>query len=382
MPILTIIADDLTGANDTGVQLARQGIACALMPWWEEPLRPLDANAPVWVFNTESRHCLPEEAARRVTKAAEFAKEHGTKVIYKKTDSVLRGPVGAELEAVSRVWNQPILYVPALPAAGRTVRNGMLYVDGVPLNETAFANDPLAPVTTASAAKLLQVPMATVSLNELRTGKAVFQTSERILMIEGETENDLKLTAEAAVKSGLPTCWAGPAAFAFYLPKLFGMQHRPVAAGPCTVPFLLVNGSMHPASLRQTDRAVSLGFVSAEVSESRQNVSVAIDALKNGKHAALYHARMTGDTAEGINRRLTDAARQVLHDVQPGTLLIFGGETAQSVLRSIGATACRIINQIDWGVVLIEAQTPNGAQKIITKSGGFGTDNLIERILS
>jgi uncharacterized protein YgbK (DUF1537 family) len=52
MPTLAIIADDLTGANDTGVQLARQGAACELSPYWTEELPELDAQAEVWVFNT------------------------------------------------------------------------------------------------------------------------------------------------------------------------------------------------------------------------------------------------------------------------------------------------------------------------------------------
>lgn len=382
MPILAILADDLTGANDTGVQFARQGLSCSLAPFWKENLSALDAKSPIWVFNTESRHCPPEEAARRTAQAAEFAKKHGAKILYKKTDSVLRGPIGAELEAVSKAWKSPVIYVPAFPAAGRTVRDGNLYVDGVPLNETAFANDPLAPVTTASIAERLGVPFTTVSLHQLRKGSAGFQTLQNIVMVEGETEKDLQRTAKLAKRGTMPTCWAGPAAFAFHLAKLFKLDSGPVAPSACPAPILLVNGSLHPASIRQTARAVQKGCFPVELSETRQDASAAIAALKNKKCVALYHVRMEGDAAAAINRRLTATAAQILRKVRPGTLLIFGGETSQSVLRSIGATACRIISQIDWSLVLIEAQTTHGVLKIITKSGGFGADNLIERIRS
>ena len=59
-------------------------------------------------------------------------------LIYKKTDSTLRGNIAAELRALADLFpTWRIGYAPAYPALGRTVKNGVLYVDDVPVSETA-----------------------------------------------------------------------------------------------------------------------------------------------------------------------------------------------------------------------------------------------------
>lgn len=390
MPTLAIIADDLTGANDTGVQLARQGAACALSPYWTEELPELDAQADVWVFNTESRHVPPKEAARRVSKVVGFARKHGVKALYKKTDSALRGPVGAELEAALKTWNAgPLIYAPAFPSAGRIMRAGRLFVDGVPLAETAFANDPLAPIRTSRVVDIVSATSRTVldviDLAGLRAGQADLTSPNRIVIVEGESDDDLERTALLATQGSLPTCWAGPAAFAFHLLQLFNVRTGTPQAAKCKKPFLIVNGSLHPVSIGQTDYAIAQGFVPVEVDAERFErgnlASKAIAALKEGKDVALYHVCLVHRDPEGVNRRLTTLTQQILESVLPGTLLFFGGETSQTLLRRVEAGHCRIINQIDWGIVLIEASTPSGAFNIVTKSGGFGPPDFLERII-
>lgn len=388
MPIVTIIADDLTGANDAGVQLARQGAECTVSPCWTEPPASPGNGASVWVFNTESRHCTPQEAARRVAVVTAFAKEHGTRVLYKKTDSVLRGPVGAELEAARRAWSSgPLVFVPAFPAAGRTVVDDTLRVNGELLEDSPFAVDPLAPVQTSSVSGILrlttQAALTALPLQVLRGGDSTIPAGDGICAVEGETDEDLLLTAQAAQRSPAPpTCWAGPGAFVYHLTGLFDIPLSTPRPPVCPRPFLLVNGSMHPASIAQKDRALQQGYADVPITETHRETAAAIEALKERRDAALYHVRMEGDAAEGINRRLTAAARSVLEAAVPGTLLLFGGETAQSVLRRLGEVRCRIVNQIDWGVVLMEASTPQGTFSIVTKSGAFGAADFLKRISS
>src|SRR5687768_4213761 len=143
--VLLIIADDLTGSNDAGAQFAKRGIPAIVV------VRPefdggdeLPAGYPVVVVNTESRHVAAEEAARRVRHVAELGLRAGAKYFFKKTDSTLRGDIGAELKALLEVTGEKqIPFVPAFPETGRTTREGIHYVHGVPIAETEFANDPL-----------------------------------------------------------------------------------------------------------------------------------------------------------------------------------------------------------------------------------------------
>jgi len=386
MPDVIIIADDLTGANDTGGRLARQGVTCALAPYWREDLPALGDSAAVWVFNTESRHCAPDEAARRVHCAAAWGRARGARVLYKKTDSVLRGPIGAELAAAQKTWNDgPLIYVPALPDAGRTVRDGHLFVYGVPLADTEFGADPLAPAVTGTINTVLRktsdAAITTIPLAALRNGDNAIGGGSEIVIVEGETSEDLTQTATLVCNGRTPTCWAGPAAFASHLPALFNV--RTGAAPPLAfdTPFLLVNGSKHPLAIAQTAAAVAAGFIPVVVCRETSSLDTALDALRTGRNVALYHHPKADDGPAGVSRRLIAAVEVLLTRGAPGTTILFGGETAQAVLRMLASQSCRIINEIALGLVLIETSGARGSFRIITKSGAFGTPDLIRECL-
>ena len=81
-PALLIIADDLTGANDTGVQFAKQGIRVIVSIRHEQRLQTWADDCQVLVVNTESRHVLPEEAYRRVVLVARQGAALGIQQFY------------------------------------------------------------------------------------------------------------------------------------------------------------------------------------------------------------------------------------------------------------------------------------------------------------
>src|SRR5215213_10502459 len=92
---VAIIADDLTGAADTGVQLARAGYrtAVAFRGAPVPPAKDLDAVA----LDTDSRAMPAGFAAKRVLEAGHAVRH--ARIVYKKLDSTLRGPIAAELAA-------------------------------------------------------------------------------------------------------------------------------------------------------------------------------------------------------------------------------------------------------------------------------------------
>ena len=154
---LLVIADDFTGALDTGIQFARHGIATTL--FLSDALTAgllADCQADVVVADTESRHLPPCDAAARVRAVTRLAKVAGCPVFYKKTDSTLRGNLGAELAAMQDVCGaKRLFFAPAYPALGRTTRGGTQLVNGVPLARTDFAADPFNPVRTDFVPALL-----------------------------------------------------------------------------------------------------------------------------------------------------------------------------------------------------------------------------------
>src|SRR5262249_48299725 len=98
------IADDLTGALEVGALFAAAGMRSVVTAGEKEVF-----DDPVVVIDTETRHASCAEAESIVEKKA----AGWPSLVYKKTDSTLRGNIGAELRALHRLYGGPIAYVPA-----------------------------------------------------------------------------------------------------------------------------------------------------------------------------------------------------------------------------------------------------------------------------
>ncbi len=156
MDRLLIIADDLSGANDTAVHFAQQGIVTKVSVSLTQ-LRRKEWNCHVLAINTNSRHDAPVRAAEKVQKALRLGRDFGFTHVYKKSDSALRGNIGAELETVLRKTGLDRLhFVPAYPAFRRYTKDGMQYVGDRLLHQSEFAKDPLNPMTTSSVAEIIK----------------------------------------------------------------------------------------------------------------------------------------------------------------------------------------------------------------------------------
>jgi uncharacterized protein YgbK (DUF1537 family) len=143
---ILIVADDLTGAVDTGVQFSRRNLKTVVVTGNKTMHKSL-MDCDVLVIDTESRFDDPETAYRKAFQTGERAKSENIKYLYKKLDSTMRGNVGAEITGLIDSMNiRHTFIVPALPHYGRTTRNGNVYINGVLLAETDYSNDPKNPV--------------------------------------------------------------------------------------------------------------------------------------------------------------------------------------------------------------------------------------------
>ena len=152
--MIGVIADDLTGAAELGTVGLRHGLRAEIIPLGQA-VRPLDLVC----MDTDSRSCAPLEAGRRATAAAAALQAAGARWIYKKVDSVLRGQVTAEVEAVLRQLKlDRALLLPANPSLGRVIRGGDYFVNGMPIHQTEFARDPEYPRHSAQVMRLVSAP--------------------------------------------------------------------------------------------------------------------------------------------------------------------------------------------------------------------------------
>jgi len=143
---ILIVADDYTGASDTGVQFSKRQLRSIVLTgkdYIDTSLKDCD----VLVVDTESRSDDGDTAYRKAYEIGKIAKEKNIRYIFKKLDSTLRGNIGAELSGLMDSCGiQHAVLSPAMPSYGRTTKNGNVYVNNVLLAETEFARDPKTPV--------------------------------------------------------------------------------------------------------------------------------------------------------------------------------------------------------------------------------------------
>src|SRR5438046_1427963 len=219
---LTIIADDLTGACDTGALFAARG-PVPVTVWPDAALR-----APVSVVDTETRALDPADAARRVSAVARSVARTR---IFKKIDSTLRGPIGAELDALLRATSAAgALVCPALPSEHRVVVERVLTVGAVPVAETAIAEDPTFPraAGTSNVVDLLRPqldrPFAWIPLGRVREGgrpltARLVRLAGMVIVADAETDADLDTLVEAVLELDSPPLLVGAAGLALALAR-------------------------------------------------------------------------------------------------------------------------------------------------------------------
>jgi D-threonate/D-erythronate kinase len=152
--MIGVIADDLTGAAEIGGVGLRHGLRAEIVLSGEP-----SGDADLICVDTDSRSCTAEEAEHRAGAAAELLSRGGADWIYKKVDSVLRGHVTPEIEAVlERLRLTRAVLVPANPSLGRTIKGERYFVRGKPIHRTEFGRDPEHPRTSAKVLELLGRP--------------------------------------------------------------------------------------------------------------------------------------------------------------------------------------------------------------------------------
>lgn len=256
---MIVIADDFTGSNDTGVQLAKKGARTEVML---TPAQKPSRRADVLVINTESRAIPAAQAAQAVQQAlAPWCEGAITPLVYKKIDSTFRGNVGAEVTAAMRAANRKLAVIAAaIPAAGRTTRDGLCLVNGTPLLETEFASDPKTPIISSRIAELVtlqsDIPVHEVSLDDVRRGRlsarlvAFAAEGECMVVVDAVEDRDLSLIAHAICEQDVLPLLVGAAGLANALPVRMFMQEKQ------ELPVLVVAGSMSEATRRQVDKAL------------------------------------------------------------------------------------------------------------------------------
>ena len=255
---LFVIADDFTGALDTGVQFASYGAATKVVVGTGLQALEADAQTQVLVVDAETRHLPAAQAYDTVYRLVRWAKEKKIGCIYKKTDSALRGNIGAELSAaLAADGGDRLHFVPAFPNLDRVTRGGVHYIGGVPVAQSVFGKDPFEPVTHSRVEDILHEQTDTLCAYIPGGGSA--EGKAGVLVYEAQTNRDMAQIADRLAARSETGLLAGCAGFASVLPRLLQLSCRDTAPLPLCGRLLAVCGSINPVSLEQCAQAEAQG---------------------------------------------------------------------------------------------------------------------------
>jgi uncharacterized protein YgbK (DUF1537 family) len=333
------------------------------------------------------------DTTSRAFRAAGSHASRGGPLWFKKCDSLLRGPVGAEAAAFAE-GAELLVIATALPVAGRVVRGGVVLVDGVPLQECAawHAEKRAAPRSVAEA--MAPLPTANVPVEAVHQGPIALAGRFRQLAARGrhpvcdaETDTDLAVVAAAAALLGPRTRLLGSGGLAAALGRRLGSPAAgvdrtrlgsPAAGADRTVPpsgnarpLLVVAGSAEPTVGEQVARLVAAGAHHVPLAPGRLAGpdAVVLPELSPGTVTVLSVDGSDGVRPGAARRIVAGLARTVAALSDLPDLVLTGGETARRVLDAAGVTTLWPVGEIHHGAV--HCRTADG-RSVVTRPGSFG----------
>ena len=403
--MIGVIADDLSGAAEIGGAGLRHGLSAEIvrgiglpggwsfqLPGKTEGRGSVSSVrlADVICVDTDSRSCTAVEAGRRAAAAARALAAAGASWVYKKVDSVLRGQVTAEIEAILlELQLKRALVLPANPSRGRIIRDGRYFVNGKPIHRTEFVRDPEYPRKSAKVCDLIPAP-AIFALTVCRAGESLPRTG--IIVGEAVDGKDLEQWAQLRRR---PMLHAG--GVDFFSALLADAGHRPSppksAGGAIVGRELFVCGTTSKSGrdfLRLARAARTPVFSLPSELVSGGNFTGAAKEMLARRAISSFglHSRVILSVGLPIVRehavarllsfQLVQLAEKVLRQTQVDRVYAEGGATAAALVQRMNWTRLRVLEEVASGVATLGVNE-NSAMRLTMKPGSYVWPEEIRR---
>ena len=406
MANIAILADDLTGACDTGVKLAHLGYDSQVLTSVDGLAEIQPCNNTYYTLNTNSRGLTPAEAYLALERAGRALNDAEISICYKKVDSVLRGNIGSELDALIDVFGYDFsMIAPALPGNGRTLTNGIMHVGGNGTEYTVSAADAIAATT--------KNPLACVALSTVRLGEAALiaavdrlvLSGSKLIVVDAVTEPDLLIIATAVRHYGNRTLPAGSAGLAKHLftPACDRQPFMGLASeASCKKPVVTIVGTRHPSTVAQVQflkKAGDCRFVlfdtqelahrspeeiAAQVTQETQKgdrIVVTTQRIFDGNSYGGSKTMNENISNDSIAETVARITAQIMKQLDISAVIASGGDTAARLLDQLGAVRLRLLAEPMEGTAIGMIPVDEGAGILIaTKSGGFGAPDALANL--
>ena len=380
---IAIVADDLTGAADTGAAFAGAGLS-TLVTWATEDLVRAVRQAEAIAIDAGTRALEAAAAAASTAAIVGAVRAAGVEAIYKKSDSLLRGHVGAEAAAVLASWRDRAVAVAAFafPDAGRTTLHGRQRA-----GELA-GGVPISPLFEDAGLKTCAIDLEVVRGEGFED--RLSEAAERCgaIVCDAVSNTDLARIASAGGTLKVPVVWVGTGGLARAVAASMRGSETRARAGervPRRGPMLIVSGSASRVAREQVARAIASGAAPVEVpaailrhgatAEARSGAAADIrQLLDSGRDVVVFPTMPEREIDPAVARALGELVSPLAERV--GGAALTGGDTATAVLRAWGTTGLRIVDEIEPGVPISISE---GATRmpVVTKAGAFGSPDVL-----
>ncbi len=373
--MIAVIADDFTGAAELAGISLRYGLKVSLFT-----REVKNTGADVLIVSSDSRSMNREEALEETRRLLEQLIALKPSMIYKKTDSVMRGYVTEELKLQKELQGlKRILYLPANPSLGRIINNGEYFVGGKPIAQTDFANDPEFPVSSSSVKAILKDPEVSV----LSAGSTL--DAEGFFVAAAEQTDQVEQWAAVLDEQTL-AAGAGDF-FTAILLQQFQAVDKPDPE--LSLPIVYVCGTAYAEAVRFVKKVVPDGWVEYLSQHSLLHPDrldqelVDLCKYRLQTHSKLILAIDGEAIPEGINAQDLRASmakvtqwilrRNIIHE-----LFIEGGSTATAILEELKISELEPVNEWQRGVVRMKY----GNLYITVKPGSYALPEQIKQLFS
>lgn len=422
-----IVADDLTGANDTALQFFIKGSNTEIIFDTDENIQN-HPNIGTFALTTESRNIDAKEAAQKVWEGAKKLKENlSVEYFYKKIDSTLRGNIAVEtLAMLDAIGYDAAVIAPAFIREGRITIGGYQLLKGVPIERTDAARDSYAPIYDSYIPDILKKQVnesfydsiATIQLNVVAKGAGPITTKlnelvsggKKLIVIDAVSAIDLEQIVLAITKSQYNILPVGSAGLANALGNVWLPLNNsePVQKIIPKLPKLILSGSKNSMTTAQINKLLldddinNVYSIDLKLQDILSNDSDAMAEriIHNfGKdNIVIAHVSKIQDETqeekgkeklidEGITKEMlasmiTDYLANIAQKVKKMSeciLITIGGETSYKCTNAVN---CEYLQVVDSILPAISLCMDSNAGFVVTKSGNMGSITALVDIVN
>ncbi|MEI8129475.1 MAG: four-carbon acid sugar kinase family protein [bacterium] len=423
--LIGIIADDLTGANDTALQFHLRGSNTQILLDYEAYLQNIK-NAQTWAISTETRNVEPNIAYSKVKSATKiFIDKLNLEFFYKKIDSTLRGNIAVETLAMLEVlkWDAAVI-IPAFPSEGRITVGGYHLLKGTPIERTELARDVHSPIFESNIPTLLRSQLDEgkkdwVGLIELSTimkgaGPILFKINEliskgkKLIVADSVSITDIEQVVLAINKSDYNILPTGSSACAQVLGNIWlpEMKNQHIQKTIPELPKLIISGSstqtteLQIKKLSNSDEFDNTYFINLDLKTilngvSEELINRVVHNLGQNNVVVVHTSYLIKDfdgfsddclnaglTKTKLASMITDFLAELTKTVvnkRDVILITLGGETSYKCCSAIDSLQLQLVDEVAPSIAL---SIDHKAQWIVSKSGNLGTSNTLIDILN